>query len=56
MHKHACSTLYVMRAISNEIRLRQGNMKFNTQNEEWVGIRIIGCIIQSVYFSIHHVK
>jgi hypothetical protein len=31
-------------------------MKFNTQHEEWVNIRIILCIIQSVYISMRHVQ
>jgi hypothetical protein len=32
--------------------LHAGNMKFDTQNEEWISIII--CITSSVYFSIHH--
>lgn len=32
--EHACSTSYVMGAISRTIRLRQANMKFNKQNED----------------------
>jgi hypothetical protein len=41
--EQACSALYMVRATSAKFGLHVGNMKFNTQNDEW--IRIITWII-----------
>jgi hypothetical protein len=33
-----------------------GNMKFNTQNKQWINIHIIVCIILPVYLYVHYVQ
>jgi hypothetical protein len=47
----ARSAFHVVRAVWTEFGLHTGNMKFNTQNEECMSIRLIVCINSTVYFS-----
>jgi len=40
----ACSSFYVVQASSEKFGLPVGNMKFSTQEEEWINICTIICI------------
>jgi hypothetical protein len=54
--KDACSTFFVKRATWAEFDLHVGIMNFNTQNEAWISMRVIICILLTVYSSINHVQ
>jgi len=47
---------YVMQKTYEKCGLHAGNMKYVTQNEEWINVCIIICIILPVYFSAYHVQ
>jgi hypothetical protein len=47
--EQACSTFNVLRATSAKLGLHAGNMKFKTQDKEWLSIRIIVYIILCVF-------
>ena len=51
----ACSTFYVVRAISTKFGLHAGNMNYNTQNEERIsiGLTIIICTYNATCSSIN---
>jgi len=48
--KQACSTVYVVRAISAEFGLNAGNAKVNIQNEELISPHIIIRIIRHMFY------
>jgi len=48
--EQARSIFYVVRATLVKFDLHASNMKYNMQNEEWISMHIIICIILFAYF------
>jgi len=53
---HTCSTFHMGQANSGTLGLHLDNMKFNSQDEEWIKICRIICIIVPVYLPLHNVQ